>query len=143
MTELFIGIGFALLLVFTTRERPVSAWIYTATLPWLAIIYIAFALYAGDLEALGQEIFWGIPLVFVAMLLRRGSFRGSVYLVACAWLAHGLYDVCHDLLFINEGVPKWYPLLCAGFDLIVALYLVFVGRSLDNGNIRNIATTTP
>jgi hypothetical protein len=37
--------------------------------------------------------------------------------------AHGVYDFFHGHLFINPGVPVWWPQFCSAFDVVAAAFL--------------------
>ena len=52
---------------------------------------------------------------------RRPEPRAS-RLLAVGWASHALFDAAHGH---DEGsrLPRWYPALCAGYDLVVCVHL--------------------
>lgn len=86
-----------------------------------AFIYIVLALAAGAdrrwlaLEAAGLGLFGGLAWL---------GLRASPWWLALGWVAHVGWDVGLHLDRVQEIVPAWYPLLCVGFDLVVAGFLL-------------------
>ena len=82
-----------------------------------ALIYIVFALVGGadprwlTLEVAGLGVFG----VFAWL-----GLRGSLWWLAAGWGAHVGWDLGLHLDRAQAFVPAWYPLLCVGFDLVVA-----------------------
>lgn len=59
-------------------------------------------------------------------LISKANQRGGMSaraLIAAGWAAHALFDAQHDL---GPGgrLPRWYPALCAGYDLAFAAALL-------------------
>jgi hypothetical protein len=59
-------------------------------------------------------------------LVSRAHQRGDLTartLIAAGWAAHALFDARHEL---GPGgrLPRWYPALCAGYDLAFAAALL-------------------
>ncbi|MBA3743970.1 hypothetical protein [Sporichthya sp.] len=59
-------------------------------------------------------------------LITKAHQRGGMTaraLIAAGWAAHALFDAQHDL---GSGgrLPRWYPALCAGYDLAFAAALL-------------------
>lgn len=86
-----------------------------------ALIYIVLALAAGAdrgwlaLETAGVGLFG---------LLAWLGLRTSLWWLALGWAAHVGWDVGLHLDQMQTFVPAWYPLLCVGFDLVVAGFLL-------------------
>jgi hypothetical protein len=85
-----------------------------------ALIYVALALAGADrrwlaLEAVGLGVF-GVLAWF--------GMRASLWWLALGWLAHVGWDVGLHLDRSQAFVAAWYPLLCVGFDLVVAGFLL-------------------
>jgi hypothetical protein len=68
--------------------------------------------------------------VGAAGAVRDGS-TAAVPLLAGAWVSHALFDLLHDAGG-HSRVPRWYPALCAGYDLGVAALLVRAPTSGDD-----------
>jgi hypothetical protein len=86
-----------------------------------ALIYIGLAVVfrSGSemliLEASGVVIFGGLAWL---------GLRSSLWWLAAGWLAHVAWDVGLHFDQRQAFVPAWYPLICVGFDLMVAGYLL-------------------
>lgn len=88
------------------------------TLLVAAVIYVAFAMGAMEREWLLIEL-GGVALFGVFVLL---GFRHSPKWLAAGWALHVLWDVPLHTATDVAFVPGWYPLLCVGFDLVIAAY---------------------
>ncbi len=124
-----IGFIFALAVVMGSRKLRLANSLFALTLVILPIVYMLFALWAGHQSALLHEFLWGIPFFGAGIACFYLGLRKTGYIVAAMWFLHLLYDVFHDQLFTNAGVPGWYPALCAGFDLVIILYIVYLMRT--------------
>ena len=85
-----------------------------------ALIYVVVALPGADrgwltLEAAGLGLFGVLAWLGV---------RASLWWLALGWVAHVAWDVGLHLERTQAVVAPWYPLLCVGFDLVVAGYLL-------------------
>ncbi|MDQ5809035.1 MAG: hypothetical protein M3320_10195 [Actinomycetota bacterium] len=71
---------------------------------------------AGELAG---AIGYGTASVLAMRLPRPRANR----LLAAGWASHALFDAAHGH---DEGsrLPRWYPALCAGYDLVVCGHLV-------------------
>ena len=67
----------------------------------------------------------GLGGIALALLGRRHPVAVTA-VVAALWLLHGGYDLIHPQLFVNSGVPGWYPLYCASVDVAIGLYLAWL-----------------
>ena len=92
-----------------------------------AVIYIGFALRAPASSMLEVEAA-GVGIYGVLALL--GAMRSPWYL-AVGWLAHIAWDIFQPA-YAREFVPAWYPPACAGFDLVVAVWLARAIRNAAN-----------
>ena len=90
----------------------------------------------GDTGIGLQELAVGLPYLVGGLLLALLHGRWSAALVGLLWLAHGGYDLIHPLLFINPGVPTWYPLFCASVDIVVGLYLLALATQPSRRDLR-------
>jgi hypothetical protein len=112
------GVALGLLFVAWQRRRPPGPQRrgYAVALVVASAIYLAFALPTLDARWLLVEA-GGVALF--AALAWLGWARSGWWLSA-GWLAH----VGWDLLLHGGGepgfVPAWYPLLCTGFDPVLA-----------------------
>lgn len=133
-----LGASFALPYLALARSQPDhERRAFAAGLIVAAAIYPPFALFAGKTGAVLVEL--GGLLLFGG-LAALGLLRWPVVL-AFGWAAHVAWDL---LLHPVEPTPAagvagsgyiawWYPLLCVGFDLLVAGYLLGRLEQLDEG----------
>jgi len=134
MTSTIIGIiiGFVVaipLTIIPTKKflQPATEQKFFAlTLIPIALFYVGFAYYYGDLSALHAEIIGVIIFVVLALL---AQFMAT-WILIYAYLAHGLWDLLHEILVagISDGipwteVPPGYAAFCLVYDVIIAVYV--------------------
>ncbi|RKP49853.1 hypothetical protein D7Z26_18655 [Cohnella endophytica] len=124
MLEVLVGILLGVASILLTRKVNRLSWLYSAVVISLPLIYVTFALVAADYAAVAMELLWGAPFIIggAACLLFRVEMPARI--VGILWLAHAVFDVVHDRLFVNPGVPQWYPLFCAAVDVVIGGYLM-------------------
>lgn len=121
--EYLIGTGLALIVgAFATvagfdRDRS----FYPTVLIVVALYYDLFAIMGGVEGALVPEI--AASMIFV--VLSAVGFRTSLWIVVVALAGHGLFDFVHGHLIDNLGVPAWWPMFCASYDVSAAVYLAW------------------
>lgn len=91
----------------------------------VASYYALFAVMGASTHALVVESLVGV--VFLA--LAAAGFRSSLWVVAGALAAHGVFDLVHGRLIENSGVPGWWPAFCLTYDVTAATYLAWLLRS--------------
>jgi hypothetical protein len=119
-----IGIGAVLALLFVApwhrREGRTQRRVYAAALLVTALIYVGFAVLGGATPG-----WWLVEVggVLLYGALAWWSLERWPVLLPIGWAAHVLWDVLlHGMA--TPFVPAWYPALCVGFDLVVAVYLL-------------------
>lgn len=131
---LSIGIITAILIIwhFKRRKLEKAQFPYPILLATFPVYYFVFALYASDFTALYKEI--GISLIFISVvyLAIKSNRKISALLVAFGCIAHGVYDIYHDVLFINNGTPVWWAEFCGSIDLILGIYLIYFAITAPN-----------
>jgi len=90
----------------------------------IASYYVLFAAMGGSahvvlIESIVMTVFACIAIV---------GFRSSLWLVAAALAGHGAFDLVHDRLVSNPGVPSWWPSFCFAFDVLLAVFLSWLLR---------------
>lgn len=135
MTGLAIlgGLLTALALVAFGRRHLAERWLYALSLIGLPVIYAGFALHAGEVGIGTDELLAGLPFLLGGAALAGAGRRHPVTAtaaVAALWLLHGGYDAVHPQLFVNPGVPAWYPPYCASVDVAIGLYLGWLAWQL-------------
>lgn len=88
----------------------------------IAAYYVLFAVMGASTNALVLESLAGA--VFVAASV--AGFRWSLWIVVVALAAHGIFDVAHDRVIANPGVPIWWPAFCLTYDVTAAAYLAWL-----------------
>ncbi|HET7904525.1 MAG TPA: hypothetical protein VFM17_08190 [Candidatus Eisenbacteria bacterium] len=125
---LAIAIGLMATAVGLDRDRA----FYPTVMIVIAFLYALFAVMGGSMHALLVDSLAGV--VFLAAALY--GFRSSLWLVAAALAAHGLFDLVHGAVVANPGVPVWWPGFCSGYDIAAGAYLAWLIKS---GRVRAAA----
>jgi hypothetical protein len=115
---LALGVSFAGTAVGLDRDRA----FYTAVALTIGTYYLLFAVMGGSPQALILEIAAYAVLAAVAVL----GFRGNLWLIVAALAGHGVFDLFHGHLIVNEGVPDYWPMFCMSYDVTAALYLAWL-----------------
>ena len=116
-------IGTVLALAVTTsatalgldRERV----FYPSMMITIAAYYILFAAMGASAPVVILEAVAAIAFMLLAVV----GFKTSLWLVAAALAAHGVFDLFHHLIIDDPGVPRWWPDFCLAFDVVAAGYL--------------------
>lgn len=136
MAEVIVGLMLAGVTIYSSRIQNYEHWMYSVVLISLPLIYMGFGMFSGSREIILKEFIYGFPFIFVGLVCFIVGFKGSVYIVAIFWLLHGAYDLAHDHIFINSGVPAWYPVFCAVVDVVIGIYLLVVATKIPSSNIK-------
>jgi hypothetical protein len=92
---------------------------YPTIMVVIASYYALFAVLGGSGHVLAVE-----ATVITAFLAASvAGFKRSLWFVVAALAAHGIFDVLHDQVIANPGVPEWWPRFCLTYDLVAAGYL--------------------
>ncbi len=107
-------------LLARARGRRGEIRLLAAGLAVAALIYLGLALAEPDrrwlvLEAGGLGVFGAIAWL---------GLRTSPWWLVLGWMVHAGWDVGLHLDRPQPLVGSWYPLLCVGFDLVVAGFLL-------------------
>ena len=95
-----LAIAIAALAKFTRFDEDRS--FYSTVLVIIASYYVLFTVLDGSSHALVWEL--GI-------------------------MAHGLFDLVHDVIIENSGVPSWWPSFCGSLDVLLGLWVITSIRS--------------
>jgi hypothetical protein len=95
---------------------------YPTVMIVIALLYALFAAISGSGTVLALESIAIVGFVLLAVL----GFKSSLWLVAAALFAHGIYDFFHGHLFANPGVPAWWPAFCMAYDVTAAAGLAWL-----------------
>ena len=116
-----IGTGLALAILLLVRLVGLDRdrGFYPTVMIFIALLYGLFAVMGGSMRALGLESVAMAGFISVTIL----GFKRNLWWVVGALFAHGVYDFFHGHLFINPGVPAWWPQFCSAFDVVAAAFL--------------------
>jgi len=109
-----VVLGFATLVGFD-RDRA----FYPTVMVVIASYYGLFGVMGGSRDALIAEVAAAGVFVVASVL----GFKRSLWIVAAALAAHGVFDYFHGHLIPDPGVPGWWPGFCGTFDVVAAIYL--------------------
>ena len=115
---LALAVGLFATLVGLDRDRA----FYPTVMIVIASIYALFAVMGATTNVLVLESVAGV--VFVAAAV--SGFRSSLWVVALALAAHGVFDMAHGRVIANPGVPAWWPAFCLSYDVTAAGYLAWL-----------------
>ena len=120
-TSLAFGVGLFATVVGLDRDRA----FYPTVMLVIAFLYALFAVLGGSTNALVLESLVGAAFAALAVT----GFKSSLWIVAGALAAHGIYDFLHDWVVANPGVPGFWPAFCGAYDVTAAAYLAWLLRS--------------
>jgi hypothetical protein len=86
---------------------------------------VLFAVLGGSRHALVWEL-------AIAAAFSTAAILGALFLpilVGTGIMAHGLFDLVHDVMIENSGVPTWWPGFCGSIDVVLGLWVIIVTRS--------------
>ena len=92
----------------------------------IAVLYDLYAVLGGSTGALLAELLPTAAFIGVAVL----GFRTSLWWVVAGLIGHGVYDILHPTIFVNPGVPAWWPAFCLAYDVAAGGFLAW--RLLGN-----------
>jgi len=122
---LWLGCGALIALGFAALTRSLSrhheSMLYALGLILAALIYLGHSLSRGvGWRAIGIE---GAATLFFTGLGLAG-WRRSAFMLALGWALHGGWDLWAHANLAGNLMPYWYRWSCAGFDLVVAGYVM-------------------
>lgn len=122
--EIIIGVGLAFAvgigLTWVGMDRDRS--LYPAIAIVIASLYILYAVIGGSTQALILESVVAAGFIGLAVL----GFRISLWFAVISLAGHGVFDLVHEQLIANPGVPGWWPLFCGSYDIVAAGYLAIL-----------------
>lgn len=115
-------------------KAPVEKAFYALTLIPIALIYIGFTYYYGDLSAIGAELF-GVLIFLIFSLLAQFV---ATWVLVVGYISHAIWDLLHEVFVVQlmedvtwSQVPIGYAAFCLTYDLIIAFY---VYKNIDRWN---------
>lgn len=94
--DILIGIILGLIIVLSGKVTRFenNRWFYPAILIVIGLLYILFGIFDGKVEVIVFETFFA-----------------------------AIFDVFHNFIIENSGVPNFYPQFCLAVDFVLAFYL--------------------
>jgi hypothetical protein len=135
LTDYVVGIVFALAVCACAsaagfdKDRS----FYATVLIAIASYYLLFAAIAGSASVLAIEF---VPFVGFSVMAILGARRWPI-LVAIGLFAHGLFDLLHEHVVTNPGIPSWWPEFCLAFDVTAGAYLMVLNAKRQRAAARN------
>ncbi len=118
---LAVAVGAMCTLAGLDRDRA----LYPAVTLVVASYYILFGVIGGSTHALVLEVLVATVYILAAIV----GFRTSLWIVVVALAGHGAFDLVHDRIVTNPGMPAWWPAFCLAYDFAAAAYLAWVLKS--------------
>ena len=84
----------------------------------IAAYYVLFAAMGGT----GRIIVMEVLVAFVFLIVALVGFKGNLWFVVAAAVAHGLFDSVHHLFIDNPGMPVWWPGFCMTIDVVLGAW---------------------
>lgn len=113
------GIGVLMLALFARLPAPKLADTGFLGLNVMLAVYIGARLVSGEFT----DVLIETAIATVWVVLARLAMMRWLPAIGVAIFFHGLYDA---FVGPHTGVAEWYPPLCAGFDLLVGVALVWI-----------------
>ena len=121
--EIFAGMILAVFLILIaklSKNYRREKIIYAIGLAIAAFIYVGFGIFSNSNSWIITE-FVGV-LIYLPFAVLGVRFSG--WFLSLGWILHVAWDLVlhsHTLSF----VPSFYPLVCLGFDVLIAFYIAF------------------
>lgn len=131
--QLLEGVLLAGLLIAFARRRRKENRVFGIGLVVAATYYVVEVILAAAWRELPLELF-GLALFGVLGIL---GFRGRRWLLAAGWAGHVAWDVVYHTGGRGAYVPEWYPMLCVGFDIFLAGFIVGMIVSNQTAKMRS------
>ena len=109
--------GAALALPYVLYARRVrDRRVFAIGLVAAAVVYVVFAAWRGTPRDVLVEL--GGVVLFGALAF--AGIRHAAWILALGWAAHVAWDLLLHPVHAPSYAPWWYPVVCIGFDLVVA-----------------------
>ena len=119
--EVALGAIIALACIYIFRSKnirkEVIAWGYGLVIA--AIVYLIFA----EMNKEPTWIYIELGGVVLFSLFLWFAKKWNLLFVPVGWLLHMVWDTLLHIVVDPGYAPDWYPDLCIGFDVVIAIYL--------------------
>jgi hypothetical protein len=114
------GVATALLIARFFAQRYVE--ILAVLLAVIAALYVGPTIGGAEPAFVLETL---VALVLIALAVY--ALRASILVLAVGYALHGLWDLTHGL-WVPHILPEWYAPMCVGYDLAVAVCIVYEYR---------------
>ena len=131
------GVASAVVVVLLFRAWGLekTKWAYPVLLAEFPVNYWIFAIWGSDSAALLREIAVSLAFLAVAYIACRVKSFVSLLLLAFGYATHAAYDLSHNFIFTNAGVPTWWPEFCASVDVLIGAYIAHLAFSFRKKSV--------
>ena len=128
--EIIIGVAIGLMtaIIGRTLKFDQDASFYPVILIVIAFYYVLFSVMSGETNIVIYELSIALAFTITAII---GS-KISIYIIAVGLIFHGIFDVFHDFILLNEGVPSWWPGFCAAVDIVLGILVIYFAFNRSN-----------
>jgi len=116
-------IGLVLSLVVAGTATSVGFDRERAYYPVLLIVIASYYVLFASMGASGRVVILESLVASVFLLAAVIGFKGSLWIVVAALVAHGVFDLFHHRVIKDPGVPQWWPGFCFSFDVVAGGFL--------------------
>lgn len=126
ISAFIIGILLSIFIIVCFKKARLenSKFAYSALLFTFPFYYFIFAIYGKDYTAIPLELAGGLLFFGIAILALKFSNFNKLIILSIGYILHGVYDVIHNVFFINLGIPIWWAEFCGSIDIILGVYLL-------------------
>lgn len=100
-----------------------TLWLAAALLIVAGLLYVKFAVSAGQLNALPLEM---VGTALTTAFATYGILRRSPAIIALGWVLHPVWDVAFHTRGLGTYTPDGYVVACLGFDFVLAGFIMMV-----------------
>lgn len=100
------------------------------------LVTIVTASYYALFAAIGDStltVMWELIPISLFVLTAIFGFKQSLWWIVAALLAQGVFDIFHEALIRNAGVPARWPMFCLSFGVVAAGYLTWRLKTAGSG----------
>lgn len=132
LVELAIGIILAELtiLIIQALSPAIHQKFYAIALITAALIYVGFS----SLSKNTAWIFTELLGVIIFSIIAFAGIKFSSWFLAMGWLIHPAWDLLIDNHNLTKFVPQWYPIVCIGYDILMASYIAYKCSNQEENN---------
>ncbi|MBV6625877.1 MAG: hypothetical protein KI793_23595 [Rivularia sp. (in: Bacteria)] len=127
LVELAVGVILAGLTILVGEALPFTLpfknyrKFYATALIIAALVYVYFSSLSQNGTWILTEIIGVIIFSIIALLGVKYSF----WFLAIGWFIHPIWDLLIDNHSLTIFVPRWYPIICIGYDIVIGSYIAF------------------